>query len=412
MLLNKSRAYDVMERHGLDGLVATNRHNIYYLTDFWGYEMRGERTFTNYAVLPRAAEMPAAVVMQMTEYAGSLASPPWVPNVVGFSGRISPTASNIGGRDELADNPLSVHTLAEGAVLTPYEEKLAAAVPTRMVGTPDQGLKRALEDAGLANATIGADDPRIIGWMNSLGLKGLTGVDATNIFREIRMVKSDAEVDLLRQAGQLNERAAETAINAMREGATWDELIMAYKLEMTRGGGHGIYILIGGTTGLRHGHMVKGEATMLDALGTFSHYHGDLGRTIVLGEATEKITERNRAMQAGWQAASERLKPGVRAADVVGYVMDVVHREGFPAFNYAVAHTVGLEHTDHPLPLSAALTGEGSDFVLEENMVFNFDMPFQEYGWGSMHIEDTMCITADGFETLTSGHTDLRMLSA
>ena len=44
MLLNRPRAVEVMERHGLDGLVATNRHNIYYLTDFWGYEMRGERT--------------------------------------------------------------------------------------------------------------------------------------------------------------------------------------------------------------------------------------------------------------------------------------------------------------------------------------------------------------------------------
>ena len=53
---------------------------------------------------------------------------------------------------------------------------------------------------------------------------------------------------------------------------------------------------------------------------------------------------------------------------------------------------------------------EGSDFVLEENMVFNFDMPYQEYGWGSMHIEDTMCITADGFDTLTSGRTGLRVL--
>jgi hypothetical protein len=64
----------------------------------------------------------------------------------------------------------------------------------------------------------------------------------------------------------------------MREGATWDELIVAYNLEMTRGGGRGIYILIGGTTGLRHGRMVKGEPTMVDALGTYVHYLGDLGR--------------------------------------------------------------------------------------------------------------------------------------
>jgi len=200
MLLNRPRAVEVMERHGLDGLVATNRHNIYYLTDFWGYEMRGERTFTNYAVLPRADGSLAAVVLQMTEYAASLSSPPWVPNVIGFSGRISPTAINTSGEDELADNPLSVHNLAAEAEFTPREETLVAAAPTRIVGTPDQGLKRALEDAGLVSARIRTDDACTVGWMNSLGLDGLTGMDATNIFREIRMVKSGAEIELLRHA--------------------------------------------------------------------------------------------------------------------------------------------------------------------------------------------------------------------
>ena len=35
MLLNKPRAYAVMDRHGLDGLIAATRQNVYYLSDFW-----------------------------------------------------------------------------------------------------------------------------------------------------------------------------------------------------------------------------------------------------------------------------------------------------------------------------------------------------------------------------------------
>jgi hypothetical protein len=36
-------------------------------------------------------------------------------------------------------------------------------------------------------------------------------------------------------------------------------------------------------------------------------------------------------------------------------------------------------------------------------------MPFLEYGWGSMHLEDTLRITAGGFEPLTSLRTGLRV---
>lgn len=34
MLLNKPRAYAVMDRHALDGLIAATRQNVYYLSDF------------------------------------------------------------------------------------------------------------------------------------------------------------------------------------------------------------------------------------------------------------------------------------------------------------------------------------------------------------------------------------------
>ena len=35
MLLNKERAYTVMDKYGLDGLVASTAINVYYLTDYW-----------------------------------------------------------------------------------------------------------------------------------------------------------------------------------------------------------------------------------------------------------------------------------------------------------------------------------------------------------------------------------------
>ncbi|MDZ7896335.1 MAG: aminopeptidase P family N-terminal domain-containing protein [Sphingobium sp.] len=53
MLLNKDRAYAIMDREGLDGLIATSPINVYYLSEYWGALMRMRRTFYNYAFLPR-----------------------------------------------------------------------------------------------------------------------------------------------------------------------------------------------------------------------------------------------------------------------------------------------------------------------------------------------------------------------
>ena len=47
------------------------------------------------------------------------------------------------------------------------------------------------------------------------------------------------------------------------------------------------------------------------------------------------------------------------------------------------------------------------NLLLEEGMVLNVDMPFTEIGWGSVHTEDTVCITSDSYEALTSTDFDI-----
>jgi len=413
MLLNKPRAYDVMDRHGLDGLIAATRQNIYYLTDFWSHTLMVERTFTTFAVLPRREDAPAALVMGMTENGRLAEEGTWIENVVGVTGRASPTAANVGASGEDTLDPLSVFLIGDEAHLSEREQHWVGAARSRvdyLERTPALGLKRALVDAGLDKGHLGSDDPRLIAWINAMGLDGVTGIDATNVFREIRMVKSADEIALLREAARRNEHAVEAAIAAVKEGATAADLERVYKVDMAQNDGEGIYILFGMVPGMRHGKVVKGEPFLVDALGTYRQYHGDLGRTIYIGEPDAETKKRDRAMQLGWQTACEALKPGLKGSDIVKQVMDVMHKEGFPTFNHCVAHTVGLEHTDHPIPIGPDGLGASADFTIEEDMVLNFDMPYQEYGWGSMHIEDTLRVTKDGFEPLTSLKTELRIL--
>ena len=413
MLLNKPRAYAVMDRHGLDGLIAATRQNVYYLSGFWSHTLMVERTFTTFAVLPRREGAPAALVTGMTENGRLAEEGTWIDNIVGVTGRASPTAANVGASGTEKLDPLSVYLIGDERGLTDRERGWIGAARSRtdhLERTPALGLKRALMDAGLDKAHVGTDDPRLIDWANAMGLDALTGIDATNVFREIRMVKSADEIALLREAAHRNEHAVETAIAAIKDGASAEDLERTYKVALAEQDGVGLYILFGMVPGLRYGKVVKGEPFLVDALGTYKHYHGDLGRTIVVGEPDAETQKRNRAMQIGWQTACDMMKPGLKGSDIVKKVMEVMRKEGFPSFNHCVAHTVGLEHTDHPIPIGPDGLGAAPDFIIETDMVLNVDMPYQEYGWGSMHIEDTLRVTKDGFEPLTSLNTDMRIL--
>jgi Xaa-Pro aminopeptidase len=414
MLLNKPRAYEVMDRHGLDGLIATTQVNVYYLTGFWGALMRMRRSFFNYAVLPRAEDAPAAMVMTAVELNRLQDMPTWVPNVVTYSHPVHLESRNY---DTFTEEPE-----AGAAMLWPVREDglsererkwlaMSEVQAQTICATPSYALKKAIEDAGLAKAKVGTDDPRAVTWMNEMGLEGLTGVEATNIFREIRMVKSADEIAIIRDAARINEDGINASIGVLRVGAEWPEIERAYNVEVARQGGKGVYITAG-TGGLPNGKIIAGEPVMLDSLGEYKHYHGDIGRTAVIGKPSPEILKRSKAMRTGWDTAFETIKPGVTGREMTVAVLAAIEREGFPGFVIATPHSVGLEHTDHPIPIGPQLPGSMGDLVFEENMVINVDLPYQELGWGAMHLEDMIRVTADGCEALTSMDTALRIIDA
>jgi Xaa-Pro aminopeptidase len=147
---------------------------------------------------------------------------------------------------------------------------------------------------------------------------------------------------------------------------------------------------------------------MFDALGTFAHYHGDFGRCAVVGEPTAEHRARHRAICAGWETAQEVLRPGSRYSEISRRVGTAVRAAGLRGFRDPIVHGLGLEHTDDPKP-ACVQPQDKPDQVLRENMVVNVDLPHTEIGWGSVHMEDTVRISADGCERLGIADVTLRV---
>lgn len=414
VLLNKERATEIMEREGLDALVAQLPVNSYYLSSYWG----AFNTATGYdgsyfAVFPRDPAAPAALVLPAleirrleTERAKGFGT--WMADIYAYTGPADDAGSFADGAPRGID--YAGWMSAELAEFTPLEEQWRAITErlgTQMSPNAFYALARALRAAGLEQGRLGVDDARIGSWLSEAGLTGADCRYNPQLFNEIRLVKTAAELDIMRKAAHINEMALLVAADSMQEGSTWDELENMYLMSMAQQGGRGVYLMCG-VGELPATHVRRNEPVFFDGLGQYRHYHGDFGRCAVVGEASPEQRKRHAHLLAGWETAQEYLRPGVRYSDVSAAVGDTVRKAGLRHFRDPVVHSVGLEHTDDPKPYGVQPQTK-DDQVLQPDMIVNVDMPHTEIGWGSLHMEDTVRITTYGHERLSKTGFEIRI---
>ena len=404
-LVNLERAREVMAARNVDALVAAVPINVYYLSGYWGLLMSAERfDAAFFAVLSAADDQPASLVLPSMELRRLITSGgTWMPETFIYS-------SPDGEFDQVAVEglPYGGWPVRKGAELTVLEKEWIAATEGqvgRVSGNAIGALARAIQAAGLESARLVTDDARVGPWLAQAGLGKLDCRTDAGLFSSIRAVKTAPELEIMRKAATINEHALRIAAAAFEDGAEWSEIENTYMTAMAAEGGRGSYVICG-AGGPPSGRIRANEPMFLDALGTFEQYHGDFGRCVVVGEPNELMKQRHAALLAGWDSVQPLLKPGTRYSELADTAVDTIRRNGFPEFVYATPHSLGLEHTDDPKP-AGSQQGMTADVVLEAGMVLNIDMPFTEIGWGSVHIEDTVHITAHGFEALTSSDFDI-----
>jgi Xaa-Pro aminopeptidase len=270
-----------------------------------------------------------------------------------------------------------------------------------------QALIRGIKSSGLEKKKVATDDLRIQRWLKDQSSIEIECEFRPDLFNEIRLVKTANEIEILKKAALINEESLLSSIDFMYDGAGWDEIENHYMSEMAKRGGRGVYLLCG-VGDLPNEVCRKNEPIMFDALGQYKRYHGDFGRCAVIEKPNSIQIERHQAILEGWKIAQQYLTPGTTYKEISTKVGDYIRGLGFKNFRNPVVHSLGLEHTDDP-KLIGAQPGTKPDQVLEANMVINVDMPFTEIGWGSVHMEDTVLITDNGFERLSKSDFGLRI---
>ncbi len=402
MLLNESRALAYLDRCGLDAIIATSPVNIRYLTEYYCWldplmkqymlsPGSPNRIFQGYALYPRDGE-PALIV-----------NPIFAANAVDLG---------ISDLRFYGDPGLHLEWPAD-----PLEERLQTldellTRPT-VAETPTDALLSLLRDRGLDGACLGLEIeplPDVYDSLIGAALPGAQLKDCTNLFRLIRMVKSDEEIERLAGAAAISEAAGLASIRSTLEGVSLSAAIQDYRSQVAASGAdfeHFIYSLRGLGLAQEPDYALAEDDILCADFGCiYKGYFSDTAVTIEMPEAPQPLRDCYGDLQACMAAAVDCVRPGVRSSVVQEAMQSTMAARGVTA-TFPHGHGLGLEIRDYPilvpdngLSISDDCVDEPSNLPLEENMVINLEVTVMAPGIGAVEIEQTFVVTADGSRPL------------
>jgi Xaa-Pro aminopeptidase len=239
------------------------------------------------------------------------------------------------------------------------------------------------------------------------GGKEIELVPLQDVMLNIRKVKDDHEIDLVRKSAAI----AEEAFNAIREeikvGQTESYLagLLIFELR-SRGASDASFppiVAAGTNSSLPHYRpgdalVQKDQPLLFDWGAVHKGYCSDMTRTFIVGRASPKIRQIYKVVHEAQLAAIKFLRPGVTTKDADRVARDIIERAGFGnQFGHGLGH--GLGRDIHELPV---MRKTGTPEELRPGMIVTVEPGIYLPGEGGVRIEDDVLITHSGCEVLTT----------
>ena len=364
----------LLDEAGVDAVVATSSHNVFYLAGsysafFASFDAIGVDRYLPAVAIRRGRLADAFAVGHEVDAGLHEAEPPWLPVLFDIAQTAAETARVVA--EQLRSRGLASGTIA-------IEQSFA---PHRFV----DDLARELPAAR---------------W-----------VEAAPILEELRAVKRPDELALMRQGAE-SIVAAIAATSAVAPGLAKHEIADRLRIEEeTRGVRFEYCLVTAGASFNRAPSAQRWEVGVLslDSGGRHRGYIGDLCRMAVRGEPPERLVDLLAEVRAVQDAARTPIRAGAIGASI--YAAAEAARADLPhgprmAF---VAHGMGLVAHEVPRldskgPIRYPATHR--DRPLEAGMVLSIETDLRIDGIGLIKLEDTVAVTADGWDGYGDAHRD------
>jgi len=260
---------------------------------------------------------------------------------------------------------------------------------------------------GTETGTLGIDEatPFFISNGIAKASPGLTLTDGASITSICRMIKSDAELDLMRRAKEMTLAVHKATASMLYEGITTEEvgafLDAAHRKVGAPKGSYFKIVLFGPDSSFPHGvkapkPLARGDMVLIDTGCQLHDYISDITRSYVFGEPTDKQREVWDAEKAAQAKAFASAQIGVRCGDVDLAARAELEARGFgpdyatPGLPHRTGHGIGLDIHEWPY------LNWGDDTPLAPGMCFSNEPMICLYGEFGVRLEDHFYMSADG----------------
>jgi Xaa-Pro aminopeptidase len=240
---------------------------------------------------------------------------------------------------------------------------------------------------------------------------GLEVLDCAKLLQEVRAVKSDSEIESIKKACEITEKAFYSAIKTLKVGITEIELKNTLEENMLSLGGEGIAfstIVAFGENGAVPHHetgktvLTENTSVLVDMGCTVNGYCSDITRTVFFGNPDKKFKDCYQAVLKANLTAIENITCGTACNLADKLARDQLESAGLKDyFTHSLGHGVGLDIHEFPTlsPKSSA--------VLSNSMVFTIEPGVYLDGEFGIRIEDTVILKDGKVERLYSDDKNL-----
>ena len=235
-----------------------------------------------------------------------------------------------------------------------------------------------------------------------------TGVELVpryGLVESLRAVKEPEELETIRRAAEITDRAYERMAEEPAAGRTEKELVWRMTEVFHELGADGpafdIDIAAGPTAATPHampGDRVvqEGDLLLIDAGARLDGYASDCTRTFAVGEVSGSLREIYEITRQAQQAGLDAVRAGTTGRDADAAARAVIAEAGYgESFGHGLGHGLGLLVHEAP-----ALRPESTD-TLEAGNVVTVEPGIYLSGVAGVRIEDLVVVTDDGCEVLS-----------